>query len=234
MDYDEFKLRITNVINKVCPGAFPDDKCTVGTHTLRKTGYLFAVWGILYTYERQGRRPWSRWNGGAERLPIQPLEDDALAKAARHKDMNSAKVYYQDAVSRYDDVTKPAVWAAECVSQWKAIFVATQAANYSSSLSTRTEKTLAELVPWYVQAELKLNTTEFDFYSAISHSCNLKTPQTLNEELMSFFYAHVPAQFLSHGMDLLHRNNVALLRSAGRAPPPPPPPPSSGKSKRTA
>lgn len=30
------------------------DDFSVGTHTLRKTGYLFAVWGFLQTQEYRG------------------------------------------------------------------------------------------------------------------------------------------------------------------------------------
>ena len=46
-------------IKDSCWDDYTDDEyfhVRVGTHTLRKTAYHFAVYGVLYKYQRSGRR----------------------------------------------------------------------------------------------------------------------------------------------------------------------------------
>ena len=62
----------------------PEGKVRVGTYTLRKTAYLFAVFGTMARYEGTGRAVTN--TSTSESLHLHPLEADSITKGARHSD----------------------------------------------------------------------------------------------------------------------------------------------------
>ncbi|GAX11333.1 hypothetical protein FisN_22Lu001, partial [Fistulifera solaris] len=90
VEFCTLKRVIVKVLKK--KGEFNEEKHTVGTHTLRKTGFLFAVHGVLTMYNVSGRR--------STNMPLlQPMDDDAICCAARHD--KSTKTHALD--GKYDD-----------------------------------------------------------------------------------------------------------------------------------
>ena len=165
---------------------FDPQECTVGTHTLRKTGYMYAVFGILYRYESTGRR---RTDMAQPGLTIQPLEDDALNKSARHKSQKQAALYYQNCLSQWEDsgFHRPECWPEYKVSPWKSVFYSSGKFNRKNpNASTRTSKSVSELAKWYVKEALDCRSS-FDWQETYQLSLGRKGHETPFEKLRHLF-----------------------------------------------
>ena len=142
---------------------------------------MFAVFGILYRYESTGRR---RTDMSQPLLQIQPLEDDALSKSARHKTIQQATHYYQNCLSKWEDcgfhVTD--MWPLYKCSPWKSIFYASgKYARKNPNASTRTNKAVTELADWYVKVGLGFSAdyTWKEAYKRALHRSPTATPLEL-------------------------------------------------------
>jgi len=147
-------VRTQSVIFKVLQKnlEYDEDRMTVGTHTLRKTGFLFAVFGVLTEYNVTGRR--SRTS-----LPeIQPMEDSAICCAARHKATTKPHAYYQDAKTRFIEYQMDPQLAEENrVAPWKANFVQNETIRKTLSLDGKYDDSIEKLADDYVKKELKVD-----------------------------------------------------------------------------
>ncbi len=139
----------------------------LGTHTLRKTAYLFAVFGIMLRYEVTGR---ASTTGDLKVTAIQSLEGDALAKAGRHASTENASLYYMGALQQWQSsgVHKPRVWRTHKVSEWKSIFISVNACPPNMDAPSQTDMSLAELATWYVKQELKIMPTHNDYRRSLN------------------------------------------------------------------
>jgi hypothetical protein len=152
----------------------------IGTHTMRKTAYLFGVFGILYKYENTGRRATS----GATGVSVQCLEDDALTKAARHKSNSSASLYYESSVTAWHELGCHShdMWAQHKVSEWKGIFYSEgRTCRANSNMKTRTSMDVGALSRWWVKEELKIcsSSQEVGWVATLNHAT--KTSPNLNK-----------------------------------------------------
>lgn len=116
LKYKSWLVRIKRTLIKTFPHMFGPDSpssATVGTHTLRKTGYLVAVWGVLRAMNLQF--------GGVRATDFKPnlLFEDIL-RCARHKSVGMASNYVLDAISQHERVQEERFLSAQVVSVWKS------------------------------------------------------------------------------------------------------------------
>ncbi len=158
----------------------------LGTHTLRKTAYLFAVFGIMLRYEVTGRRITT---GVLKETAIQSLEDDALAKAGRHVAIANASLYNMGALQQWQSigVHKDRLWRTNKVSEWKSIFIAETACPPNMDAPSQTDMSLAELATWYVKQELKLIRKHNDYRRSLDCACTKAPSQSYSAELQDIF-----------------------------------------------
>ena len=126
------------------------------------------------------------------------MEDDALGKAARHTGLKSASRYYMDALTKYHDARRVHVWPMEKVSPWKPNWVETAVVDANDDVTTQTQLPLADLVPWYVQEELKLTGPSNKLFNcAIRHALYKKPNLSASEELHAMLEEHIPVNICS-------------------------------------
>jgi hypothetical protein len=66
----------------------------LGTHTLRKTGYLFATWGVLkYSSLYNNMRIMNQGQSDAPKLHVPMLSFANILESARHKSVQNAMTY---------------------------------------------------------------------------------------------------------------------------------------------
>lgn len=190
----------------------------LGTHTLRKTAYLFAVFGIMLKYEVTGRRVTT----GKPTLDyIQSLEDDALAKAGRHVSMKNASLYYMSALEKWHTagVHHDRAWRTNKVSEWKSIYAGTKTCPPNQDAVSQTDKTLAELAPWYVRHELNITPTHNNFQRTITVACHKPPNRSCCDDLKRLLNALPPQlkvnahKLLREALDQAHRD---ALNGIGR------------------
>jgi hypothetical protein len=113
-------------------------KLIIGTHMMRKTGYLIAIWG------------WKRAYGSDEC----PIDSSNISKSARHSSIHSVAVYASDAATMKTLIECLSLDAADSnqrVGVWKAIHIEHSTKFDSINLaSQRYTKPLPELAEWYV------------------------------------------------------------------------------------
>jgi hypothetical protein len=169
----------------------------LGTHTLRKMAYLFAVFGIMLRYKVTGRRKTS----GEYPLPvtaIQTLEDDALAKVGQHAAISNASLYYMGCLQQWhtSGVHKVHVWRDNKVSEWKLIYFSVQQCPPNMDALSQTSKSLADLATWYVSEELKIIPTHNDYHRALKVACDRRSSQSSCEEELKNILQALPASLV--------------------------------------
>jgi hypothetical protein len=169
--------------------AFDESSSTVGTHTLRKTGYMFAVFGIQYRYESTGRRRTDVTQGN---LKIQPLEDDALGKSARHKTLAHASVYMQNCLNKWESSGFHSdLWCDNKVSAWKPIYYgAGNNVRRNDDPHSRTNLTLPELAGWYIETVLGF-AADYSWRDALAKADNHTSNKTAFQMMREFFSHHL-------------------------------------------
>jgi hypothetical protein len=115
----------------------------IGTHTLRKTGYLFAVFGIMrYNGHNITDTTVSVERGGSE------LQFAAVLKSARHSTIQNAMTYFQDTSTMYEAIQQERFPALHKVGAWKSIYIRDigtfQCISSASHLRKKSVYTLAE------------------------------------------------------------------------------------------
>lgn len=131
---------------------YDEIRMTVGTHTLRKTGFLFAVFGVLTEYKLTGRRSQSG------QALLQPLDDSAICCAARHQHSTKTHAYYQDASTRFVEYQMDPQLAEENrVAPWQPNFVQNDITRKTFSLDGKYDDSLEKLADDYVKKELNVD-----------------------------------------------------------------------------
>jgi hypothetical protein len=98
--YQKWLNLLKVLLEKYCN--MEDSDCSrVGTHTLRKTGYLFAIWGILMMLQNDRKRGQhdSPTSGDGSPTRLSELWENEVMKSARHRSITNASKYIQDAFS---------------------------------------------------------------------------------------------------------------------------------------
>lgn len=138
--YASWRKRLKSVLLTAVPELVGDDDLQIGTHTLRKTAYLMAVWGTLCMFETYDKKK-----------PLQDIRMGNICQSARHAAVNSIQRYVMDACGNFEDRTSD-----DDVGTWEMIRVV-QVSSRKDMLRTegnyrRYQKPLVDCVPvWYSQ-----------------------------------------------------------------------------------
>ena len=193
------------------PHAFPENECKVGTHTMRKTAYLFAVFAVLSKYDTQGRAV----TRADSTLRIQPLELDDIEKAARHGTHQNSSIYFAANSNKYERLgpSKAAQWPHHKVSPWRSIYYGSSKTktSYESNedLTTRTDMPVWQISHWFVREELEIGVVGWDPLRAMTISCSLiEKSSSAMEQFSQLLMAHLPTA--------LYRQAKALFQQCCR------------------
>jgi hypothetical protein len=210
---------------------FPDGKIRVGTHTLRKTAYLFAVFGVMARYEGTGRHP---TNLHPNNLSIHFMEMDTMLKGARHLDFNSASTYFSNAYSKWFEhgIHEVEEWRFHKVSPWKPCYYESGAGDrINENLTTRTELNTQELAHWFVKEELGISVDEWCPVKATNLSVGIeKKAQCALTKFFSLLTRCLPVNVLQEAKSLFTECSLQLKTNNGKqisynkSPPPTPKP----------
>jgi hypothetical protein len=114
-----------------------------GTHLLRKTGYLFAIFGILRQY-------------GGEVSELSNLLMANVLRSARHKTVLNAMLYMKDAMTRYEWDRAKRVSTETDVGDFKSIFIDNVDNYWRSTMEYRTrQEDLPAVAAHYLKSVLK-------------------------------------------------------------------------------
>lgn len=129
----------------------PVNRGSLGTHTLRKTGYLFAVWGVL---RMLGVKTHERVMNMAK-LP--DLQLGNILKSARHKTLGNAATYQKDCHTQLCMVLRERYSEIHAVGSWDCCFIETLDTARTITLPSKPyQKPLPELAIFFVEKILDL------------------------------------------------------------------------------
>jgi hypothetical protein len=127
-------LNLLKEILKTHCGMVETECSRVGTHTLRKTAYLFAVWGILQMLNRSRKRGGSDDNNDAQPTKLSELWENEIMKSARHRSIANASRYIQDAFSLHGISARERFQEENFVSKFEGIIVNCSSRNNAKQL----------------------------------------------------------------------------------------------------
>jgi hypothetical protein len=163
---------------------------TVGTHSLRKTGFLFAIFGIQNRYHESGVRPFVQSNP-----KNQPIEDVALLKSARHHAKTDTSTYHQDALTLYADYRRqPHLRDLNRVSGWESIWVANVDHRKNTDDTTSTDMNIIDVATFFVKKELGINITQTTFDGIMVAAEAKGKKLSLEQEFEELFGNHCDAE----------------------------------------
>lgn len=188
---------------------------TIGTHTLRKTAFLFAIFGILTQYDTTGRRPYDP----SSRADLQPLEDMALLNAARHHASTDTRMYYQDAMTRFGDMSfDEDVRFENRVSPWMSIYASEEAHSVNNNLRTRTDLDVDRLAESYVKIELGIHLKDFTFSEVMRVALLLKKDRRGFREKLDEVRSRLPSDLRDMLIKIMEEEHARLQAQCGASP----------------
>ena len=149
----------------------------LGTHTLRKTGYLFAVWGIATKYDSYRRI--------GKKIALTEVDYDSVLRAARHKTMTNASKYVLDACTLFELVQAERFQEDQKVSHWNAMLVVQSTAASAVTIHSRVhqKESIAEQANWYYENDVVLP-DGLDFRAYYNESCKTMTKDSVTESAL--------------------------------------------------
>ena len=189
----------------------------VGTHTMRKTAYLFAVFAVLSKYDRLGRHV------GDGPTKMQALELDDIEKAARHGSHSNSSLYFSSHTNKYEKVgPRTRHWAFHKVSPWKSCFagVSKDKNRYEENedWTTRTDMDICELSRWFVNEELGITAQNWDPIKALEVACNLPEKRTaVFSSFVSFLEENLTPSDFQKGKSLFDQCCLEIQRDEDTA-----------------
>lgn len=146
--YDDWLKRMKAVVGTVFTEA-EKKEFTIGTHTLRKTAYLFACWGIMVIVKLD------RDGSGNLQMPAAVLVN--LLLSARHRSVSSSATYIADTGALFEMSQIERFQHEQRVSRWQSIFVrATPLARNVTQPSSPYQAELPALADFFFDRELLL------------------------------------------------------------------------------
>mmetsp|Transcript_10894 Transcript_10894/g.24331 ORF Transcript_10894/g.24331 Transcript_10894/m.24331 type:complete len:767 (+) Transcript_10894:832-3132(+) len=140
---------------------------TIGTHTLRYLGYLFAVWGVLGVNLHQSEREQTKkrfevLNRSESSIGISmpiPCYCDIM-NAARHTSVNSANYYIQGCTSLFWQIQDQpkSIRDLHVIPYWKNNWIGHHLEDVSAFITTERslQKPAFELAMWFLKNDLQL------------------------------------------------------------------------------
>ena len=208
LPYDDFlqeiKALCTSVL-KLDEGSLNMNKLILGTHMLRKTGYMLAYWGYNRKY------------GISDTLP---MDKACILNSARHKDTRTVATYLGDSGTmktlcskiRADDIHQR-------VGEWQPIHIQTHDAFAAlNAPSKQYIKSAVDLADWYVFGKLRVPRDGAFGGMAIYHIHHLAcefTPDLSSEEaLRKLLQDNLPAGLLQQVLNLISKDRNAKIMAA--------------------
>jgi hypothetical protein len=171
-------------------------KGALGTHTLRKTGYLFAYWGVM------GEKFWMQSPLQDKFVPELQLSN--ILKSARHKSIQNAATYQQDAAAVLAMVEREQFCHDQRVSRWESIYVVDGGnAHIVVTPSRFYQKPLVEMATFYFDTCLHLTTSSMTVSTLMSLICSTVPAESKHEKLKTILAKFLPAKELYETLDLL-------------------------------
>jgi hypothetical protein len=168
----------------------------IGTHMLRKTGYLLAYWGVNLK------------KGTTETTP---MDQASILLSARHKDTRSCVTYLSDAGTmlalcdkiRSDDVNQR-------VGAWQPIHIKTHDAFAALNVpSKKYIKGATDLADWYVFEKLGVPKDDqlgrMTIYQIHQLACEFVPDLSTNMGLHKFLEQHLPAHLLQEALAMVSK-----------------------------
>jgi hypothetical protein len=203
----KMKGLMKNVLGRTVGG-----ETTLGTHTLRKTGYLFAIWGCLKVLPNVH-----------ESKDFPDLLLSAILSSARHQSIQNAKAYARDATTLFELCQRERHSELHVVSRWLPNMIITHTSAESITVPSRhLQKPLPELASWYFEVVLGLvNDRSLSISRAINMAVAVEPQLESKERFLKMVQQHFPPGELAAGLSLFHRTMETTVL-AGMSPLPPP------------
>jgi hypothetical protein len=171
-------------------------KGCLGTHTLRKTGYLFAYWGVM------GAKFWRQAEPTDKNVPELALSN--IMKAARHRTVANAGSYQQDAATVLAIIEREQHPEMQRVSRWESIYLNENGnANYVNAASLVFQKPLVELADYFFVECLHLKSANSDISTLMGLICSIRPIQSKEDQLMKLLEKYVPDALKNEAIELL-------------------------------
>ena len=220
MSYSCFLNRLKAMLGSVFPDIFGKEGKTafqVGTHTLRKTAYLFAIWGILTRLEDAG----GVVDGS---MSISDFNMDSILKAARHTGVDNARKYIKDSPTLYMTAKKERCAEKQRVSPWFGMYLENFTGHYCITGPSRLfrKDTLYDQADDFFLKEVTItNLGSFaDYYERALACLPPETSESKLKMIMSTAYwKEAPQSFKDMLMDfnrLLNRETVVQAEAEVR------------------
>jgi hypothetical protein len=171
-------------------------KGALGTHTLRKTGYLFAYWGVM------GVQFWKHAHDNDKFIP--ELQMSNILRSARHRSIQNAKTYQQDAAGVLSMVEREQFCHDQRVSRWESIYIMDGGnAHIVSTPSRYFQKPLDEMATFYFDECLHIKTSSMTVSTLMALICSTVPAESKHEKLKTILAKFLPAAQLHETLDLL-------------------------------
>ncbi|KAL3920374.1 MAG: hypothetical protein SGILL_003296 [Bacillariaceae sp.] len=152
LPYNTFRKRLKWLVVNILKRDTTEFK--VGTHTLRKTAYLFALWSLYGTSCR----------------PQKPsfLREGQICMGARHKSMQNACTYQKDAATLYEIAQLEGDNVQNRLSPFKPIHLAVGTHGSKVTMSTPYQQSLPALADWWYRVSLGFGRTDYPYDQALN------------------------------------------------------------------
>jgi hypothetical protein len=188
------KRLLCNVLNREI------DNGKLGTHTLRKTGYLFAIWGVLRFLG------YNRENMGTNIPSVPELALANILKSARHKTIANACTYARDSATHLAMVNRERFSEQHTVSPWESIFLLAMDTAYTITSASRVfQKDIPDMAVYYVTKILFLDVTTMSINSILEFARQTVDKKTELDRLKELLVESVP--------DGLAKKIIALVQT---------------------
>jgi hypothetical protein len=199
LDYDDYLEELKFLCAQVLKIDMESEamkKQIIGTHTGRKTAYLFAFWGVQCAYKRK---------------ELTKVEEANILQSARHKDVSSAAKYLSDSATIYELLNKlDPDDPRHHVGVWKAIHIKTHVSWESiNHPSKKFIKPPAQLADWYVFEKLGITRdSNFGGWSLLAiheAACAYKPKMLCTVELQELLSKNLPSDILNTAMSMISK-----------------------------
>jgi len=199
-------------------------RATFGTHIMRKTAYLFAIWGVL-----------KEQSSSLE--AVEPLCMAAIMKSARHSALCNAGTYAKDSISLFEWCRRTRSSINNDVCTWRDIHIESSEPFVATTVQSRVyQGTLSEVSEWYFRKFLLLvDDSLLTVQDFLNVAFQRKPEESAEKQLLGKLHSHVPPAYLNELLELLQaykremRESLALSTTPTMGNTKKPPPTDIGK-----
>ena len=189
-EYDKFLDIMKNLCTEVIH--YKNQPRRFGTHILRKTAYLFAIFGVMESYGSNGIVATTTSNNCVDGISLANI-----MSSARHKSVVNAQTYAMDAVNHFQGIQTcgdPVLRDLNAYRQWHPIHVGfTALLERLTPHSVFLNKPLQFSAKWFYESRLHL-TRDNTVLEAISSACNTVSNQYPSDALHEL-HKYITANF---------------------------------------